>query len=156
MHAILFLLAAGAKRFCPPFAMFAGEGCSRALAVFFSLPILSFKITTASPVLEHCGEKTSRLFLAKTKSKSLVMIDQPPKNPKTRQHNLQGRDREGRTVQKRFFGWKAFPFDPECFRDFQQKILLTWKAPQEIIAFQRPLSRALMETSAQDPSPHPL
>lgn len=123
---------------------------------FFSLPILSFKITTASPVLEHCGEKTSRLFLAKTKSKSLVMIDQPPKNPKTRQHNLQGRDREGRTVQKRFFGWKAFPFDPECFRDFQQKILLTWKAPQEIIAFQRPLSRALMETSAQDPSPHPL
>lgn len=123
---------------------------------FFPLPILSFKITTASPVLEHCGEKTSRLFLAKTKSNSLVRIDQPPKNPKNRQHNLQGRDREGRTVQKRFFGWKAFPFDPECFRDFQQKILLTWKAPQEIIAFQRPLSRALKETSAQDPSPHPL
>ena len=34
---------------------------------FFSLPILSFKITPESLVLEHCGEKTSCLFLAKTK-----------------------------------------------------------------------------------------
>ena len=40
MHAILFLLAAGAKRFCPPFAMFAGEGCSRALAVFLFITYL--------------------------------------------------------------------------------------------------------------------
>ena len=33
-------------------------------------------------------------------------------------------------MQTRLYGWKALPFDPECFRNFQPKILPSkWKVP---------------------------
>lgn len=79
------------------------------------------------------------------------MVAQPKKIPKSGQHSLQASDGDGRIVHARLFGWKAFPFGPECFRSFRPEILPKWKVPLEIIDFQRPLSRVPMKTSAQDP-----
>ena len=79
------------------------------------------------------------------------MVAQPKKIPKSGHNSLQASDGDGRIVQTRLFGWKAFAFGLECFRSFQPEILPKWKVPQEIIDFQRPLSRAPMQTSAQDP-----
>ena len=46
-------------------------------------------------------------------------------------------------LQTRLYGWKTFPFDPECFWNFQPEILSRWKAPLDT------------QTSLECPHPSP-
>ena len=106
--------------FFPPFPMFAGERCSRAVAVFLFPLLLSFRMesvenSSLKSVLMSSNKTATNCCYCHSDWKLLSLLD----FWFTRAMRL----------QTRLCGWKAFPSNPECFRNFQPEVLPKWKAP---------------------------
>ena len=106
--------------FFPPFPMFAGERCSRAVAVFLFPLLLSFRMESVEnnslkSVLMSSNKTATNCCYCHSDWKLLSLLD----FWFTRAMRL----------QTRLYGWKAFPSNPECFRNFQPEVLPKWKAP---------------------------
>ena len=106
--------------FVPPFPMFVGERCSRAVAFFLFLLLLSFRMesvenSSLKSVLMSSNKTATNCCYCHSDWKLLSLLD----FWFTRAMRL----------QTRLCGWKAFPSNPECFRNFQPEVLPKWKAP---------------------------
>ena len=104
-----------------PFPLFAGERCSRAVAVFLFTLILLLKTASVenSPlksVLISSNKTATNCCYCHSHWKLLSLLD--------------FWFTQAIRTQTRLHGWKAFPSDPECFRNFQPEVFLNGKRPQ--------------------------